>query len=125
MSSILPMKLNDQVKLNSALNAMHPDWGDTRNKDILYDVWTAITPDGFKVTILPSKYVCRQKCDIQKRDQYYVWHKGGSRSTDGKMVYAQQGRLWFLRKDWERTSRNSTSMGDDWLREITERVEQS
>lgn len=120
MSHVTPKILNDQVKLNNALNAMLPVWENSTDKDILYDEWKATTPDGFKVTILPSKYVCRQTCDIQKREEYYVWHRGGSRSTEGKMVYAKQGRLWFLRTDWESRSRGYFKTGEEWLRRIAE-----
>ena len=117
MSAILPKILNDQVKMNNALQAMDPTWENTADKDFLYDDWRATTPDGFKITILPSKYMCRQMCDITKVEQYYVWHRGGSRNTEGKMAYAQRGGLWFLRSDWE--SRESSFKGEEWLGDIS------
>lgn len=124
MSHVLPKTLNDQVKLNNALDAMHPKWESYANKDTLYNEKKATTPDGFKVTILPSTYVCRQTCDIQNKEQYYVWHRGGSRSTEGKRVYAKRGRLWFLRMDWESRSNSCLKKGEEWLREIAEVYEQ-
>lgn len=121
MNRLSTNTLNDQVKINCALNTMQPDWGDTADKDILYDEWVATTPDRLKVTILPSKDVCRQTCKAEKRDQYYIWHRGGKRDTDGKIKYAIRGRLWFLKKDWE-SKRNSSVSGEEWLREITEQL---
>ena len=113
---------NDQIKLNIALSAMQPDWGDTEGKSILYDEWTAMTPSGFKVTILPSKYVCRAKaCDAEKVDRYYIWHKGGQRGKGSSELdnrNNKQRSVWFLRDDW-RSREYSSTTGEDWLREIT------
>ena len=115
------MQWNDQIKLNNALKAMHPDWGDTEGKSILDDEQIATTQSGLKVTVLPAKYVCRQDCNKDKRDQYYIWHKGGKKVSSGKKanLNSKKVRLWFLREDWE-DRENSSSTGEDWLREITE-----
>ena len=121
VSTVLPVSLNDQARLNYAISALQPDWGNTESKSILKDEWKATTGAGFNVTVLPAKYICRQGCSRKYRSQYYVWHKGGLKS-DGKMRYAQQGRLWFLRKDWENRTTNSSAIGEEWLREITEPV---
>ena len=118
MSSVLPECTNDQAKLNYAISALHPDWGNTTSKSIMRDKWTATTPSGFNVTVLPARYVCRQDCSKKHTSEYYVWHKGG-RSSDGKMTTAQRGNLWFLRKDWETRTTNSSATGEEWLREIS------
>jgi hypothetical protein len=111
--------MNDQIKLNYAISALHPDWGNTTSKSILTDEWTATTPSGFKVTVLPDKYICRQACSRKHRSEYYVWHKGGPTNSDWKMKYAQEGSSWFLRKDWETVTSNSSATGEEWLKEIT------
>lgn len=49
---------------------------------------------------------------------YYIWHKGGAQNRDGKMSYASKGGLWYLRSNWEQSSKQSTSTGIAWLREI-------
>ena len=119
ISTVLPKSLNDQAKLNYAISALHPDWGNnTKSKSIMRDEWIAITPSGFNVTVLPAKYICRQGCNKKHRSEYYVWHKGGP-SSDGKMKSAQRGNLWFLRKDWEERTSNSSVIGEEWLKEIT------
>ena len=121
MSSVLPKSMNDQARLNYALSALQPNWGNNEAKSIITDEWVATTPTGFKVIVLPARYVCRQGCSRKHRSEYYVWHKGGQNS-DGKMRYAQRGRLWFLRKDWESRTSNSSATGQEWLEEITEPV---
>ena len=121
MSTILPNSMNDQARLNYALSALQPDWGDTQSKNILKDEWVATMASGFKVTILPARYICRQGCSRKHQSEYYVWHKGGQNS-EGKMNVAQRGKLWFLRRDWEVRTANSSSSGDEWLKEITEPV---
>jgi hypothetical protein len=118
MSNVLPTCTNDQAKLNYAISALHPNWGNTTSKSIMRDEWTATTSSGFKVTVLPAKYICRQACSRKHRSEYYVWHKGG-KSSDGKMSTAQRGNLWFLRKDWEARTSNSSIIGEEWLKEIT------
>ena len=121
MSSVLPRSMNDQARLNNALSILQPDWGNIKDKSIMQNEWVATTPVGFKVTVLPAKYICRQGCKQKHRSEYYVWHKGGLNS-DGKMKNAQRGRLWFLRKDWENITSNSSATGQQWLTEITEHV---
>ena len=111
--------MNDQIKLNHAILALHPDWGNTTSKSILTDEWTATTPSGFNVTVLPAKYICRHECSVEHRSEYYVWHKGGPTNSDGKRKYAVEGHSWFLRKDWQTLTRNSLATGEEWLKEIT------
>ena len=118
ISTVLPESMNDQAKLNYAISALHPDWGNTTSKSIMRNEWTATTPSGFNVTVLPAKYICRQACSKKHRSEYYVWHKGG-KSSDGKISTAQQVNLWFLRKDWEARTNNSSITGKEWLKEIT------
>ena len=117
MSTVLPKSYNDQSRLNHALDQLRPDWGDSKTHDIMDKEWVGTTKSGFRVTILPGKHVCRQKCARKRRDMYYVWHKGGS-GKEGKVSYAQQGRLWFLRKDWEEVTNSSRTIGIEWLRGI-------
>lgn len=121
MSSILPKSMNDQARLNNAISSLQPDWGNVEAKSIMDNEWVATTPTGFKVTVLPAKYICRQQCSRKHRSEYYVWHKGGLNS-DGKMMNAKRGRLWFLRNDWENRTSNSSATGQQWLTEITEPV---
>lgn len=119
MSDVLPNSMNDQARLNFALSVLQPDWGETVSKNILTDAWMATTPCGFKVTVLPARSICRQDCNKKHRSEYYVWHKGGQ-SSEGKMRYAERGRLWYLRRDWEERTNVSSATGTDWLREITQ-----
>lgn len=118
MSTILPKSMNDQARLNFAIASLQPDWGSTESKSIMMDEWIGTTETGFKVTVLPAKYICRQLCSGKHRSEYYVWHKGGQNS-DGKMKYAQKGRLWFLSSDWQARTDNSSATGEEWLKEIT------
>lgn len=119
ISTIQPQSMNDQIKLNYAISAFHPDWGNTTSKSILTDEWTARTPSGFKVTVLPAKYICQHECNVTHRSEYYVWHKGGPTNSEGKMKHALEGSSWFLKKDWEAITSNSLATGEKWLKEIT------
>ena len=120
MNAVLPNSYNDQARLNNALLKLDVQWGKSRYKDIITEDWQGTTSNGLNVTVLSARKMCRQTCNRRFKEGYYVWHKGGS-GTGGKMRYAEQGGVWFLRKDWEDASGQSTVTGMDWLRYISKR----
>ena len=61
MSSLLPADTDDQVRLNWALADMQIHW-ENPHSDMTKSTMTGEGRDGFKVTILPTKDVCRQTC---------------------------------------------------------------
>ena len=109
-------RYDDQVRLDSALDLMHPVWEGNRNIS-LYE-WTATTREGFKVTILPEKDVCRKYCTTKSIKQCYVWHK--FKYQDNKLDNGKNNLgPWYLRDDWEEISARSNAISEEWLREIT------
>ena len=113
---------DDQAKLNFALLAMHPDWGETRRLDIRRHEKIATTQSGFKVTILSAKHACRKDCSIKPKSSYYIWHGHSPPGSAAKKAKNEnRAGLWFLRDDWE--SHSSTALtGEQWLRSISEFV---
>ena len=108
---------DDQIRLNYGLLMLSPAWrGDGRETD---DTKTAVTPDGFKVTLLSNKLVCRAgACKAELLSSYYVWHPSAKKNQVDKVKAAEKVKVWFLGKDWE--THNSTATGELWLREISD-----
>ena len=115
-SNIIKRRYDDQFRLDSALDLMNPVWEGNRNIS-LYE-WTATTREGFKVTILPEKDVCRKYCTTKSIKQCYVWHN--YISQDNKLDNGKNNLgPWYLRDDWEEISARSNAISEEWLREIT------
>ncbi len=114
MSSVQPSSTNDQLRLNVALAAIGIKPKDP-STDISLKAWSG-SNGHFLLSVLPTITVCRSGTCLWKRSQhYYIWHRGGGRSSEGKRKDAKA--FWFLRDDWETTSRTS-SLGYQWLAEI-------
>ena len=109
---------NDQERLNTALLQLNLHWDEGHHGDISVSDWQGVTDNGLRVTILSVLKICRHSCHKSHRGEYYVWHKGGS-GREGKKKYARQGRLWFLRSDWEELTNLSPLKGVDWLKTIS------
>lgn len=119
-STMLRHNYDDQARLNYGLAAMRPSWDKHGNVNVLYRKLEGETAGGFKVTIASGKEICRHYCSLRDRSKYYVWHKGGGpNGVKEKEKFAQQGQLWYLRKDWEKRTNSSTSLGMEWLREMS------
>jgi len=117
MTGTMPDSYNDQNTLNHALFSLNIDWGTSNEIDIFNGDWHGTSEAGFKITIISAMKFCRQACN--RHYKYYVWHKGG-KGRDGKVRYASQARLWFLRQDWEMIANASSAVGNDWLRELSD-----
>lgn len=120
-SSMIRHNYDDQARLNYALAAMRPSWGDKDKRgNVLYRELNGETAGGFKVTIASGNEICRHYCTAKDRSKYYVWHKGGGpNGVKEKEKFAQEGKLWYLKEDWERTTNSSSLLGADWLWEIS------
>ncbi len=119
MNAVVPNSYNDQARLNNALLQLGIRWDDNHHGNIQTTDWQGATDTGFNVTVLSALRVCRHTCNGKAhKKEYYVWHKGGSGKA-GKMNYARQGGLWYLKKDWETVTNHSTLTGIDWLRAIS------
>ena len=121
---VLPETFNDQVKLNAALFKLNIHWKDHGPKDawsIKIEAWTGEGDEGLSIVILPDSYVCRQTCSTKNIDtlNYYIWHKGGKKSEEGKATNAYGAGLWHLRHNWERSAKSTSAVGGEWLKSIT------
>ena len=103
--------INDQEKLNIALTTMNLTSNTTT------DYWMATNNQGFTLTLLQEKHVCRKKCIRKKKNSYYIWHSRG-KGNEGKVRAAKIGRLWYLRDDWRQMVESSNAEGVMWLRDI-------
>lgn len=117
MSTVQPSTTNDQLRLNLALAAMGIYWED-KSIDIAWQPWHGRNSKGdFLVTLLPQITVCRAgACSRHRVARYYIWHKGGSHSIEGKQKDAKA--FWYLRGDWESLSATLDSLGHQWLQDI-------
>ena len=74
--------------------------------------------ENFQVAILPQEVACRlSTCQEERKDLYYIWHKGGRATSDGKKDGAEGGHAWFLRYNWESVARGTSGL--HWLRSIS------
>lgn len=120
-STMTQHSFDDQAQLNYGLDAMRPSWGDPRkHRNVLYHKQTGVTPSSFKVTIASGREICHHYCTLKERLMYYVWHKGEKQNdTREKMGFAaEDGKLWFLKRDWESRTNNSSLLGEKWLQDI-------
>ena len=113
-------RYDDQLRVNTALDSMQPVWEGNRTlmNVSLDDEWTSTTREGFKVTILAERDVCRKNCTSKSLKQCYVWHRviPGDKKLENGDIYLGP---WFLRKDWEEISARSNAIREEWLNEIT------
>ena len=111
-------RANDQIRLNWGLEGLGVKWeGNTYDEDSA--AFGTCRQNGLNVTVLPYSVVCRYGCLPQRRNQYYIWHKGGDRDKESKMSGALKGHTWFLRSDWKSTSYRSALSGRELLRSIS------
>lgn len=109
--------LDDQYRLNFALEAMGLTWQTTEHHFDKEN--TGVCPNGFKITILPPVYICRKVCTERKDIPYYIWHQsGGNHTAFTKLRQSTSVNRWNLRNDWQQLV-NSTLMGKSWLRSIS------
>ena len=110
---------NDQNRLNHALAYMNPIWeGDVQTMNKSVDRWKATTPDGFTITILSEKEMCRRGCTAESLVESYVYHKCSCGASKADLHNNKLGP-WYLRDDWEEISKTSTAVGEEWLKEVT------
>ncbi len=118
---------DDQILLNSALNASDISWTRVQTN---YDnsslssserstAWVGHTPMGLKVTVLPKGVACRGKwCVEEVRESIYIWHHGKNKhKIETLSLKAGKDGVWFLRQDWERV-KAAGSGGVQWLSRI-------
>ena len=123
LSAEKKLAYDDQMRLNYALKGMNPVWEDASGRTGTnlnkLTTLTARTAGGFTVTLLPAEVICRSQCNERLQSQYYVWHKLTRKNISSKTTNTGQAKLWYLRKDWEALSHNSSASGVQWLKEIT------
>lgn len=116
MSHVCLASLDDQQKLNCGLEALNMTWhnaGSNPNTTTVYGK----CGNGLDVSVLPFSHICRQEtCDPSRRNSYYIWHKGGSRTRRDKLKGSRDGRTWFLRYKWHTI--DNDLRGREWLESI-------
>ncbi len=110
-------KANDQIRLNHGLDMLGISWSGNYH-DGHRSVMYGQCRNHLTVTVLPFDIICRYGCLTSKRDQYYIWHKGGERDQNSKMAGATSGHTWFLRKDWN-SQDDRALKGTNWLYSIS------
>lgn len=122
---------SEQDQFNQALRN-HIKWNttslNTTSPDALCNQkygWRGISEKitDFSLLLLPQSQFCRGSCcDGSGYDlsDLYVAHGGGGRTgdTNRKVLYSQSRGVWFLRRNWRKFKRSS-STGVDWLRQLS------
>ena len=77
---------------------------------------------GLKVTILPTRVICR-KCYEKHKSGIYVWHKRAKKIVAEKMRAAATTDTWYLKNSTEtllmaENKEEEKLKGIDWLRAI-------
>lgn len=116
VSTICLSSHDDQEKLNCGLKALRITW-DKAHSNHNTTVVEGKCSSGLTVSILPYDYICRlDTCDPTRRSDYYIWHKGGTRSRREKLKGSREGQTWFLRYKWNKIKNRLT--GIRWLESI-------
>ena len=114
---------NDQIRLNQGLQELHVHWESSNQYNKQHDVPALghSSSSDLKVVVLPFRTICRYGCRNEHRDQYYIWHKGGSRDKKSKMKGAKQGHTWFLKARWSEMNSNMIVKvkGTSWLKRLS------
>jgi len=108
---------DDQIKMNLALEALHIKWTHDSSLPKQSIAYEGIGSHEIKVTLLPPKVACRHwACQLDKKDQYYIWHRGSlSHTMDPKTSLAKSDGVWYLREDWTAITNQSSLTGRNWL----------
>jgi len=108
---------DDQIKMNLALEALHIKWTHDSSLPKQSIAYEGIGSHKIKVTLLPPKVACRHwACQLDKKDQYYIWHRGSlSHTMDPKTSLAKSDGVWYLREDWTAITNQSSLTGRNWL----------
>lgn len=119
LSTTMNTSLDDQVKLNHALNDCDIQWIDSTSNIMTKAVEGMCARNklgALKVTILPHSVVCRQ---CLRGHRYFVWHTNSKKNGKTKVAIAKSQGLWFLKKNWkdigvaeERTTSMSKGMSN-------------
>ena len=116
MSKSCESSLDDQEKLNCGLEGLGMKW-DNPNSNQNTTVVSGRCETGLEVRVLPFRDICRlATCDPTHRGDYYVWHKGGSRTRRDKLKGSREGHTWFLRYQWNKI--DNDLIGREWLDSI-------
>lgn len=97
---------DDQVVINTALESCGIVWHSSGKGSAVVGVCKDVD---FKVSLLPERQVCR-KC--RNTTESYVWHHMGARGQPGKKKKAQDGGMWFLKRNLDK----GELKGTQWLR---------
>ena len=122
---------DDQNSINFCLQHMRLEWTnynsseeiEHHNQNIIGRAPTMIDSRPFlHVMLVPYTTVCRHVCDVEKKNDYYVWHALAiktNRTVAIKKSQAMLGGAWYLRDDWKRASDENLGLrGTEWLRYI-------
>ena len=125
MSKVARVPFTDQGLVNAALQSLYIHWDKQSSHHInkIMDIHGS-SKTGMQAVILSEEKMCRYQCDIEKRNQYYVWHKpaiGTDRTVEKKKLRASEGGVWFLRDDWFMFSQSSSFTDVGWLMLISTR----
>ena len=124
---------DDQGNINKALDFLNIKWLNikpTDNIDVLEkDVFGVIdikSPKQMKLIVMLMSFgvVCRQTCDPERRNDYFVWHAVAikeNRTVERKISQAKVGNAWFLSEKWQKISEAHPSLkGVEWLKAVVD-----
>ena len=103
MSKVSHLPFTDQGLVNIALKALKVKWQLSSVMRKNMDMQGICESSKLQAVILSEEKICRYRCDISKRSQYYVWHKPAikrNRTVEKKKARAREGGAWFLKDDW-------------------------
>ena len=107
MLSLKGVKLNDQMRMNFALNSTNQQW-DLSGAEAS----TGTNQDGLKVALFHNEYICREKCTFKA----LVWHvlkHGNDHST------TSENPTWFLNSERIKNFAAKNITGVEWLKSIS------
>ena len=111
-------RISDQIRLNTALVDAGLKGNGVKLKDD--ETWVGKNANGFTVSIVRYKVICRYKqCTFSNRPGMYIWHHSiATGSSVNKLTSLRQDKVWYLKKDWKESTRNSSAKGVEWIKKM-------
>ena len=112
--------VDDQVRINTALNELDVRWYTERNcTKVPSCVVYGRARGGLGVVVLPGQMVCRHCNKKWFGPELFIWHQLGAKIGITKEKLAKERHMWYLKPDWKKISGESDLVGEEWLRRIT------
>ena len=117
MRRIARDSIDDQIRMNKALDAMGVRWRQLNDDEYYQGITRGSTP--LRITSLSRSVVCRS-CGKKVVEDIYVWHQRSFHKVGAsKKESLDKYHLWLLKDNWNASLQHVTVTPKQWLLSIT------